>query len=434
VFSFFSYRGYVAGAFLVALLCAGPALAQPTQSVQPTQPAQPPPTLREALDAAWALAASQRSYPQRVVELEARARAAGGWMAGPPSVTLAHRTDRLTRNAGLRELEAELAVPIWNTSARKASRLQIDADRARLERQLAASRLKLAGEVRELAAQAALARAEQTGAVRKLAEAGTLAQDVERRVRAGDVARVDALQAQAVVQQANASLVQAQAAMARVQSQWLALTGLAAVADPASASVLATVEAKSALASASDAVNPVNADHPALVAAAAHTQAARSRLALAVADRRDPVELSVGSSVTQGESGAGTQTSIRVAVKIPLGGDIRNAARIAAARAEVDTAEAESDAVTRQVNAELAGARAEVAAARANEDALQARARLSAEAQALYAKSYRLGESDLPTRLRADNERFDAEMAVGRARVETQRALSRLHQSLGWLP
>ena len=429
MFPFSFSRGHAAGAVL-ALLCSGPALAQPTQSAQsPQPPLQQLPTLREALDAAWALAASQRSHPQRVAELEARARAAGGWMAGPPSVTLAHRTDRLTRNAGLLELEAELAVPIWNNVARNASRSQIDADRALLERQRAASRLKLAGEVRELAAQAALARAEQTGAASKLAEAGTLAQDVERRVRAGDVARVDALQAQAVVQQANASLVQAQAAMARVRSQWQALTGLAVVADPASAS--ASVEANSALASASDAVNE---DHPALAAAAAHAQAARSRLALAEADRRDPVELSVGSSVSQGESGAGTQTSIRVAVKIPLGGDIRNAARIAAARAEVDAAEAESDAVTRQVNADLAVARAEVAAARANEDALQARARLSAEAQALYAKSYQLGESALPTRLRADNERFDADRALGRARVETQRALSRLHHSLGWLP
>ena len=104
------------------------------------------------------------------------------------------------------------------------------------------------------------------------------------------------------------------------------------------------------------------------------------------------------------------------------------------AKGELDAAEAEGDAVTRQVSADWVAARADVVAARANEEALQARAKLSDEVQALFAKSYRLGESDLPTRLRAENERFEADLALGRARVETQRALSRLHQSLGGLP
>ena len=423
--SFPSFRKCAVGAAgaLVALLCAGNTLAQPV------------PTLREALDAAWALAASQRALPQRTAELDARVRATEAWAAGPPTVTLAHRTDRLSGNSGLRELEAEVAVPIWNTRTRSASRFQIDADRALLERQRVAAKLKLAGEVRELVAQAALGRTERTLATRKLAEATTLAQDVERRVRAGDVARVDALQAQSVVQQANAALVQAQAAISRVQSQWQALTGLATVADPASDfAPLNSTLTTTLTTTLTITLEALKADHPAVAAAAAQTQAARSRLQLAEADRRDPMELSVGSTVSQGVFGASLETSLRVAVKIPLGGDIRNGSRIAAARAELDAAEAEGDAVTRQVSADWVAARADVVAARANEEALQARAKLSDEVQALFAKSYRLGESDLPTRLRAENERFEADLALGRARVETQRALSRLHQSLGGLP
>ena len=389
--------------------------------------AQPVPSLREALDAAWAQSPTQRSQSQRTAELAARMSAASSWAAGPPSVTLGHRTDRLTGNSGLRELEAEVSVPLWNIKARSATRAQVDADSALLQRQSALLKLKLAGELRELVTQAALAQAEQALATRKLADAGQLAQDVERRLRAGDVARVDALQAQAVVQQATAALAQTQAALSRVQSQWQALTGLATVADlaadsaPPGSTLTVTAEV-------------MHVDHPAIAAAAAHTQAARSRLQLVEADRRDPMEISVGSTVSQGVFGASSETSLRVAVKIPLGGDIRNGARIAAARAELAAAEAEGDAVTRLVNADLTAARADVAAARANEEALQARAKLSAEVQALYAKSYRLGESDLPTRLRTDNERFEADLALGRARVETQRALSRLHQSLGRLP
>ena len=54
--------------------------------------------------------------------------------------------------------------------------------------------------------------------------------------------------------------------------------------------------------------------------------------------------------------------------------------------------------------------------------------------QTLVAKAYRLGESDLPTRLRADSEKFEADLSLARARVGLQRAVSQLNQALGLLP
>jgi cobalt-zinc-cadmium efflux system outer membrane protein len=45
-----------------------------------------------------------------------------------------------------------------------------------------------------------------------------------------------------------------------------------------------------------------------------------------------------------------------------------------------------------------------------------------------------LGELDLPARLRAENDRFDAERALTRSRIEAGRAISRLNQALGILP
>ena len=45
------------------------------------------------------------------------------------------------------------------------------------------------------------------------------------------------------------------------------------------------------------------------------------------------------------------------------------------------------------------------------------RARLARENRGFYEKSFRLGESDLPTRLRIESEAFEAERALGRARI-----------------
>jgi outer membrane protein, heavy metal efflux system len=346
-------------------------------------------------------------------------------VSGPASVTLAHRTDRLTGNGGLRELEAEVAVPLWTAGTRSATRAQVDADRTALERQHGLARQLEPGDVRELAAQVALAQVELSLATRKLQDSTALAQDVDRRVRAGDAARVDALQAQSAVQQATSTLAHAQAALTRAHSQWRAMTGLVELPS------VTALDSPTAVASIE---TPLAPDHPVVASAMAQAQAARSRLALAEADRRDPMELSLGSTRERSAVGASAETALRVALKIPLGGDSRNGPRIAAARAELDTADAEADAVARQVNADLAAARADVLAAQASERAAEARARLSAEAQDLFAKSYRLGDSDLPTRLRADNERFEADLALARTRIETRRALARLHQSLGSLP
>ena len=73
--------------------------------------AQTNPSLREAVQAAWALSPQARALQNRQAELDARDRAAASLIAGPPSVGLAHRNDRVGRNGGLREYEFEVAAP-----------------------------------------------------------------------------------------------------------------------------------------------------------------------------------------------------------------------------------------------------------------------------------------------------------------------------------
>ena len=379
-----------------------------------------PPPLSVALDAAWRLSAGSRSLVNRQAELDARQQAAGAWLSAPPSLSLSQRTDRLNANQGLRESEASLALPLWNPGTRAATRAQVDADRAALTTEPRASQLKLAGELRELAASVALARLEQQLALRKSQEASTLLQDTQRRVKSGDSPRVDALQAEAAVRLADGQAVQSATALAQAVAHWRALTGLPGVSLP------------------DEPVNsvapPPLADHPLLTAANARARAAQARLKLAEADQRDGPELSVGVIRDRSLASDPSLTSLRVGVRIPFGGTHRNAPRIAAARAELETAQAELDAAERQIALDQATARDAVQAAKAAERLATERAALSTEAQTLVAKAYQLGESDLPTRLRTDNERFDAELALAKARTESQRATARLRQSSGLLP
>ncbi len=377
--------------------------------------AQTSSSLRSAVEAAWALSPQAQSLVNRQSEFDARTQAASSLIAGAPSMSLSHRTDRPTRNGGLRESEAALAFPVWSPGVRSATSASVQADRQAFDQELVMAKIRLAAEVRDLAAQAALVRNEALLARRKQQEAALLAADVERRVKAGEVARVDLLQAQAFQRQAASVEAQAESAMAGVAGQWRALTGLAEVAEL-------------------DEATGVARESPAMLAADSRLRAAQARLALIDADRRDPIEVGVGVTRERPAFGAASDTAFKVTLRVPFGTHGRNAPRQAAARAELDAAQADALSVARTVKAGQESAGTELEAARRSELLAAERSRLSAEAQTLIGKSYQLGESDLPTRLRADSERFDAELAHARARVETRRAISKLNQAFGILP
>ena len=390
------------------------------------QTANQPPSLKQALDAAWQLSGSSRAEGNRRIELAAKEKAARSWISGEPVAGVTHRTDRLNRNEGFREYEAEIELPLWNPGARSAAQANISAQRQGFDGQFTLGKLKLAGELRVLAASAATAQVELDLNKRKLMDVTVLAQDLSRRVKAGENARVDGLQAQVLVQQAQAAIAQADSQLTRLQNQWRSLTGLAAVAPlDETPSSLATDTATNA---------PVSPDHPTLRYAQAQLDSARAKLALAEADKRDPMSVGVGVGRERNTFAAINETKLRIALRIPLGGDNRNAPRLAAARAELDNAQAEADAVLRQLPAELMAATADLRSARLAQAAAQERVRLSTEVQALITKSWQLGDSDLPARLRADNEQFEASLSLARATVEVQRAIANLNQARGYLP
>lgn len=381
-------------------------------------------SLRDALESAWQKHPYLRSETNRRAEIAGRKLQAQGFISSPPTLGLSHNTDLIGKNEGLRGIEAELSAPLWNRGLRATTQSQIERDEQRFALSGQAAKLKLAGELRELAAKYSLALADQTLAKRKVAEASTLADDVARRVRAGDVARVDNLLAQSAVAQANAQLEVALVELAALQSQWQALTTLSTAPSPLPVN-------------ASPAQNTPSSDlqnHPHLLEAQAAVNANQAKLNTTLADSRDPMEVGVSAAREKSARGNPAETSMKFSVRIPFGGASRNDAKAAVARAELDEAQSALEAMQRQLQAELATAHAQSAAAHRQIALAEQRAKIADEAQSLYAKSFRLGETDLVTRLRADNEKFDADLALSRAQLQLQRAQSQLAHSLGLLP
>lgn len=396
------------------LVCGFPAYAQqlPTDSER----------LKQGFEAAWARQPEQRAAALRRDAAAAGEAAARRWSPEPPSLDLMAKSDRTTDNTGAREYEATVAVPLWLPRERSRSLAAASAESEAFETRLLAAKWRLAAEVRTAHWAYQRARLDSSLAHQRLENARRLAADVARRVRAGDLARSDAHQADGAVASAESAAAEAAVALSRAAQAWTSLTGKAALAredvvpepvPPAAAPVAA---------------------HPVVRELTARADLARRQAELAGAQTRANPELRLGVSRERAEAGERYAQALVVGVRIPLGTHSRSDAKIATAAAEQVEAETQLSLEQERIETEVQAARDRVAALQGAVDAAERRSRLAGESRGFFEKSFRLGESDLPTRLRVELEATDAQRQATRSRIDLAEAISQLRQSLGLLP
>jgi outer membrane protein, heavy metal efflux system len=405
---------WLSACVIAGSLAGGPAWAQPAAS-PPASPASAPiPTagtvsLRAALEAAWqrAVVAREREGQRRRAEVD-RAVASSLW-AAPPSLAMSHRDDRLQGNAGRRETEIGVAVPLWllGQRAARAGTAEAAATQALAAEQVA--RLRLAGDLREAAWQLAALQAEMAQAEAQAQALKQLADDVDRRVRAGDLARADALAA---------LKTDVQQRLQAARSRWTLLTGLTAAPD-----------LKADLATEAPA-----AAHPELQFASQSTELARQRVELMRRSRRDAPELTIGVRQDTPGRAESSQGSLVVGLRLPFGTDDRNRPLEAAALTELDVAQTQERRLRERLDSDIAAAREAQRSAQAQLEAETARARLLRERTTLIDKSFRAGETPLPDLLRALAAASQADSAAARQTAALGLARARLQQALGLLP
>ena len=390
-------------------------------------------TLRMALDAAWhrAVAARESAGSRRLADAD-RAAAASPW-AAPPSLTLSHRSDRLQANAGKRETEVGLSIPLWLPGQRTARGATADAAAAHALAAEQAARLRIAGDLRAAAWQIAALQAELDQTDAQVQALQQLAGDVERRVRAGDLARADALVAQAEHLAASALQLDVRQRLDAARTHWAQLTGLDQT--PALPAATSTGTGTNTDADA-DAAPPAAAValHPDLQLASQSVDLARKRLALLRQSGRDAPELSVGVRQDVPGRAEASQGSVVVGLRLPFGTDDRNRPLEAAALAELDVAHTHAQRLRERVDSDIAAARDALRSTQAQLAAETGRARLLRERAVLIDKSFRAGETALPDLLRALAAAAQADSAAARQTAALGLARARLQQTLGLLP
>ncbi len=394
-----------AWAFALAALIASPLHAQ---------------TLAQALDQAWAHAPQAGEFAARDAEAQAGSELASKLLAAPASVSVSTLNDRLGSGEGLQEWEVELTLPLWLPGQRGARETQAQSAADEVAARRRALRLQLAGELRDAWWALAAARADATLADQRLATAAALEADVQRRVKAGDLARVDANLAAGERLAARSAQLDAGRALRSAEQAWRQLTG-----NPPPATL--APEAPAAASAPDD-------DHPALAAMLAASRTAQARLQVAAATRRDAPELALRYFRERPTYNDEPSHAVGVKLTLPFSSGPRLRQESAGLRAELAQADGELEQARRKLALDAETARLDLDAARRQIELARERHALGADTLALAQKSFALGESGLPALLLARAAAYEADALLAREEIAADAAQSRLNQALGVLP
>ena len=402
-----------------ALAQHAPMIGTSSLSASDSQQGSDRPGLAEALEAAWARHPQAQALAARATELAARQQAATSLLPAPPAVTIGNRNDRLSRNAGQQEWEAELGLPLWLPGEKAARQALVSREQEELAGAILSLRLTLAAKLRDVLWAAKLARNELRLAQQQRQSAAALAQDVARRVGAGELARSDLNTAQSGVLAAQAAELDAKLKLQAQQQEYTALTGHDQAPDE--------------VAELSRSIGALDT-HPALQAKQQAIAVARAKLKLAAEARRDSPELSLTARRERRTADDPYADSVGVKLRLPFASDSRNQPRIAEASSDLTRLEAEYRQERLQLALTIEQAQRELEHWKTARELLGERRKLASENGRLAKQAFDLGEFDLTTLLRAQAAAFEAELALSRADIEAGRAQARLNQALGQLP
>lgn len=416
-----------------ALSCAliGAAVAQANTAASLSATASPvAPTLAQAVEAAWQRATQAREAEGQTRRAAAERVAIASPWAAPPALEFSYRDDRMQTAAGRREAEAGLAWPLWLPGQRTARGAAVDADVELSQAVVLAGRLHFAGLVREAAWGIAAHRAEADLADVQVRSLQEIADDVQRRVKAGDLAHADALTAHTEMLAAQSAQLAARQRLNASYAQWTTLTGLPLVPDFAQVTV-----SPDAGDIASHGSSPFTVEtHPEARVAALTVERARKRLDVVAATRRDPPELLLRIRQDIPGRGEPAQNSIGVGLRIPLGTASRNQPLQAAALSELDVALTQKQRTEERLAADAALAEAVAQTAEQQLEVDRQRSALLRERASLIDRSFKAGETPLPEFLRALAAANQADTSFARQQAVLGLARARLQQSLGILP
>jgi len=389
-----------------------------TATIAETIPAIP--LLPTVVDAAF------ERYPERILPAainqqgNAIRQQASSLLADNPALTVIHENDTLTDNLGFQDWAGSVQLPLW-LPGQRSRRIEVaDATDKEAMSLTRFYKWRVSGEVRELLWSAKIAEAEVTLARSAVDSAQALETDIDKRVKAGELAVTDHILARKETLAREITLATATANLDELRKQYRMLTGLSEVPEN-------ILEQNVEGASLPD-------QHPTLLAASYRIDRARAQSNQVRHEKRANPILALGTRNERGQSGQPVNTILTLEVSLPLGLRSQSAPRIANAERQLTEQQISQAGLKRELEKQLITAVSEKQRTAQTLKLAQQQQQLAAEGLRLTQRAFDLGESDLFTLLQAHNQALTSARNLKIRQLEQGRAVARHNQALGVIP
>jgi outer membrane protein TolC len=341
-------------------------------------------------------------------------------LAGDPTFNLKYETDAIGSDLGYREWEGGVELPLWSPGQSREYKREAGRTMSVADATLNARRLEVAGKVRDRLWMLALARGELEQAQSALQIAQGLADDVKRRVDAGELPRSDLLLADKDVLTRTDAVAQAENRVAQAEGVFRNFTGLESALIPQWEPIPANREL------------PEN--HPQLVLVDAKVELASAHRDRVEGERHSGPNVWLGGKTFKEQSGAGYDSAVGIEVSIPFGSVAHAAPALAKAGAALTEAQVEREHSHHQLAEALYIATLEYERTTEAQQRAQRRQELAEASLDISRRAFELGEIDLVRLLQVQADAIDARHDQQIRQLDVGQAIARLNQSLGVIP
>ena len=361
----------------------------------------------------------QTTLQSREYTVKAKNVVANAMLPSTPAVNVVHQNDVLGSGRGEREWQAELELPVWLPNQRN-NRLKVaDATQSNVSAGRESLKLNVAGLLRDALWDVALNENSYALAVNKFDLANKLQQDVDKRYKAGEMAKTDFMLAQQEALRAEKEQLRAEAELMHARHRYYLLTGMQEI--PASfEESQSTLEDYSQSSIWTEAQSKVGL--------------AETERDLAQIESRENLQVLINIRSNKGPFDNLSNESMGVKVRIPFGGQSRSAPIKAAAELGVGHALTERETLRNALEAMMHEAEHNLNVSRAELVIVTKQFDIAKESSKLAQKAFRIGETDLVSLIRVQAQTYEAERAYTTRKIQVQWDIAHYNQAVGVLP
>ncbi len=375
--------------------------------------------LHDVLEKTIARNPLQATLQSRDSVVNAKNMVAKAFLPSSPAINVMHQNDVLGSGRGEREWQAELDLPVWLPNQRN-NRLKVaDAMQSNVNAGRESLKLQVAGLLRDAVWDVALNENNHALAINKYELASKLQQDVEKRYKAGEMAKTDAMLAQQETLRAEKEQLRAEAELMHARHRYFLLTGLREI--PANFD-----ETQSPLEDYSQSSIWIDAQ--------SKVGLAETERSLAQIESKENLQFLVNVRSTKGAFDDLSNQSMGVKVRIPFGGESRAAPIKAAAELAVGQALTERETMRNTLETMMHEAEHNLNVSRAELAIVTKQIEIAKESSKLAQKAFQLGETDLVSLIRIQAQTYEAERAYTSRKIQVQWDIARYNQAVGVLP